>query len=125
VVTDVTEASAQLVSVRLDWTETESAHAEHVNQMLGQVGPPGSDGVPDGIYVTVGYVPPPTLIEGDPAHTQLLEKYTTSGVKVNLLGQFHMTRAMLGDFIQVLQTTADKYDAAVKMASPANRSSEG
>jgi hypothetical protein len=120
----VTEASAQLVSVRLDWTETETAHAEHVNQMLGQVGPPGSDGVPDGIYVTVGYVPPPTLIDGDPAHAQLLEKYATSGVKVNLLGQFHMTRAMLGDFIQVLQTTADKYDAAVKMASPANRSSE-
>lgn len=121
----MTEASVQLVSVRLDWSETESAHAEHVNQVLGQVGPPGSDGVPDGVYVTMGCVPPPTLIEGDPAQAQLLEKYTTSGVKVNLLGQFHMSRAMLGDFIHVLQTTADKYDAAVKLASPANRANEG
>jgi hypothetical protein len=125
VVTDVTEASVQLVNVRLDWSETESAHAEHVNQVLGQVGPPGSDGMPDGIYVTLGSVPPPVLIEGDVARAQLLEKITTSGVKINVVGQFHMSRAMLRDFIQVLQTTADKYDAAVELASPTNRAKEG
>jgi hypothetical protein len=121
----VTEASVQLVNVRLDWSETESAHAGHVNQILAQVGPPGSDGVPDGIYVTMGSVPPPVLIEGDATHEQLLEKITTSGVKVNVLGQFHMSRTMLSDFIQVLQTTADKYDAAVELASPAHQANEG
>ena len=116
--TDVTEASAQQVSVSLDWSDAESARAGHVNQALGQLGPPGPDGLPDGIYITVGVVPPPPLIEGDPARGRLLEKYTTAGVKVNLVGQFHMSRAMLNDFIRILHTTAANYDTAVKLASP-------
>jgi hypothetical protein len=125
VVTDVTEASVQLVSVPLDWSDAESARAGHVNQALGQLGPPGSDGLPDGIYVSVGVVPPPLLIEGDPARSKLLEKYTTGGVKVNVVGQFHMSRAMLNDFIQMLQTTAINYDAAVKSVSPGLPDVEG
>jgi hypothetical protein len=124
-VTDVTEAGVQLVSVRLDWSEIESAHAEHVNQILGQVGPPGPDGMPDGIYVTMGSAPPPPLIEGDAAKDRLLEKYATNGVKVNVLGQFHMSHAMLVDFIQVLQTTAEKYDEAVRLSSPPNQADQG
>ena len=121
----MTEASVQLVSVSLDWSGTESAHAEHVNQVLAQVGPPGPDGMPDGIYVTMGSVPPPALIEGDPSQARLLEKIRTSGVTVNVLGQFHMSRAMLSDMIRVFQTTVDKYDEAVGLASAATREDEG
>jgi hypothetical protein len=125
VVTDVTEAGVQLVSVPLDWGETESARAGHVNQALGQIGPPGPDGLPDGIYITMGVVPPPPLIEGDPAKSKLLEKYVTGGVKVNVVGQFHMSRAMLNDFIEVLRTTAANYDAAARLPSASLAETEG
>lgn|GEM_PF-2985138 len=115
----------QQISVSLDWSDTESARAGHVNQALGQLGPPGPDGLPDGIYITVGVAPPPPLIEGDPARSKLLEKYAAVGVKVNVVSQFHMTRAMLNEFIEMLQTTASAYDAAVKSASPGLSDSEG
>jgi hypothetical protein len=72
----------------------------------------------------MGSVPPPPLIDGDPGQSKLIEKYRTSGVKVNIVGQFHMSRAMLSDFIKVLQITADKYDEAVRLASPENRESK-
>ncbi len=121
----MTEASVQQVRVSLDWSDTESARAGHVNQALGQLGPPGPDGLPDGIYITMGIVPPPPLMEGDPARDKLLEKYKASGVKVNVVGQFHMSRAMLGDFIQVLQTTAANYDAAAGLAPSQLPESEG
>lgn len=114
----------QLLRVSLDWSGIETTHAEHINQALGQVGPQGADEVPDGIYVTMGSVPPPPLIDGDPGQSKLIEKYRTSGVKVNIVGQFHMSRAMLSDFIKVLQITADKYDEAVRLASPENRESK-
>lgn len=47
---------------------------------------------------------------------QLIEKLTRDGVKVNVLGQYHISRRMLGDLITLLQATAVKYDAAVEQA---------
>jgi hypothetical protein len=124
VVTDVTEASMQVLRIALDWSGIETARAEHVNQALGQVGPQGTDGLPDGVYLTMGSAPPPPIIDGDLGNSKLIDKYKANGIKVNINGQFHMTRAMLGDLIKTLQVTADKYDEAVKLASLGDQGSK-
>jgi len=114
----VSEAAPTLVKIRIDWSGAETAHAYHVNQALGQVGPPGPDGIPDGIYVTMGNVAPPPLLDGDDAAgSELLARLTTHGAKVNVVCQVHMTRRMLDELIAVLQTTAAKHDAAVRQAA--------
>ena len=108
----MSETVPHLVKVRIDWSEAETAQAPHANQALAQIGAPGSDGMPDGIYVTMGSVAPPPLLDDDEeARDRLLERLTTRGVKVNVVCQFHMSRQMLDDLIGVLQTTAAKYDA--------------
>jgi hypothetical protein len=110
----VSTVAPTLVKVRVDWSEVENARAYHVTQAIGQVGPPGSDGMPDGIYVTLGTIAPPALLDGDAeAVSQALERLTSRGAKVNVVSQVHMSRQMLNDFIGVLQATAAKYDAAV------------
>lgn len=114
----MSEVAPQMVQVRIDWSEAENAQATHVNQAIAQVGPQGSDGMPDGIYVTMGSVAPPPLLDEDgDARDRLLEKLTTRGAKVTVVSQFHMSRRMLDDFIAVLQTTASKYDAAAQQAA--------
>ena len=114
----MSEVVPEVVQVRLDWSGAEAAQAHHVNQALGQVGPPGTDGMPDGIYVTMGIVAPPPLLDGDDdVRDQLLEKLRTSGAKVNVIGQFHMSRQMLDDFVTILQVTAAKYDIAADQAA--------
>ncbi len=113
----MSEAAPELVKVRIDWSAAETTPAHHVNQALGQLGPPGSDGMPDGIYVTIGTVSPPALLDEDTvARDELVARLESSGAKVNVVGQFHMSRQMLQDFIAVLQTTAAKYDAALQLA---------
>ncbi len=113
----MTEATPQQVKVRLDWSAAETAQAQHVNQALAQPGSPGSDGMPDGIYVTLGSVSPPAILDdGDAdARDRLIAKLIRSGAKVNVAGQFHMSRRMLDDFIRVLQETAAKHDAAAQL----------
>jgi hypothetical protein len=112
----VSDEAPELVRVRVNWTGTEDAQPVHVNQALGQVGPQGADGLPDGIYVTMGVVPPPALLdEIQPEdRNRLLERLRTEGVKANVVGQFHMSRQMLGDLITTLQITAAKYDEAIQ-----------
>lgn len=107
------------VKARLDWSQTASATAQHANQVLAQVGNPGSDGLPDGIFVTLGSAPPPPLMPDDPHLEEMLRQMIETGVRVNVLGQFHISRQLLGDLIGVLQVTADKYDAALRQAMEA------
>lgn len=122
----MSEIAPEVVQVRMDWSATEAAQAYHVNQALGQVGPPGSDGMPDGIYVTMGSVAPPPLLDGDDdVREQLLERLKTSGARVNVVCQFHMTRQMLDDLVAVLQTTGAKYDAAAHQAAQGRAEQQG
>ena len=104
------------IKARLDWSQTASATAQHANQVLAQVGNPGSDGLPDGIFITLGSAPPPPFMDDDPNSERLLEELVANGVRVNVLGQFHVSRQLLGDLINVLQVTATKYDEAVRQA---------
>jgi hypothetical protein len=121
-VNDVSEVAApDLVQVRIDWANIEAAQPLHVNQALGQLGSPGSDGLPDGVYLTMGIIPPPPLVDANPEdQARIIERIKAEGVKVNVAGQFHMSRRMVGDLITLLQTTAAKYDAAVEQQQRAS-----
>ncbi len=105
-------ATQQVVQVRLDWGAVETAQPFHANQVIAQVGPQGSDGQPDGLYISFGSAPPPVFTDDTAQHEAALERLREAGIKVNVLAQVHVTRQMLGDLIGLLQTTADKYDAA-------------
>lgn len=51
---DVNGATQQVMQVRLDWDGVETAQPLHANQVIAQVGPQGSDGQPDGLYISFG-----------------------------------------------------------------------
>jgi hypothetical protein len=124
VVEDVSEAHPEQIRVRLDWSDAAQAGSEHVNQAIARLGSPLANGLPDGIYVTFGSVPPAVLLDDDPeARADAIAKLKAEGVKVNVSGQFHVTRQMVDDIIRVLAATADRYDAAIRQA--AGRRSEG
>jgi hypothetical protein len=113
------------VRVRLDWSQTASAAAQHANQVLAQVGTPGGDGLPDGIYITLGSAPPPPVLDDDPQRDEFVKQLIEAGVRVNVLGQFHISRQLLSDLISVLQVTAEKYDAALRQATSAKEDDDG
>jgi hypothetical protein len=115
-VPEVSEVSPETIRVRVDWSEAEASRPQHVNQALSSIGPPGSDGIPDGVYLTLGTVFPPAITEDSDARNQLFERLRENGIKVNVAGSFHMTRQMVNDLIAVLQGTAAKYDAAIRQA---------
>jgi hypothetical protein len=108
----VNGATQQVVQVRLDWDAVEMAQPLHANQAIAQVGPQGSDGQPDGLYISFGSAPPPVLMD-EAQREATLDRLREVGVKVNVLTQVHVTRQLLGDLIELLQTAAEKYDAAV------------
>jgi len=108
----VNGATQQVVQVRLDWGAVETAQPLHANQVIAQVGPQGSDGQPDGLYISFGSAPPPVFMDEVAQREAALDRLREVGVKVNVLTQVHITRQLLGDLIALLQTTAEKYDAA-------------
>jgi hypothetical protein len=108
----VNGATQQVMQVRLDWGAVEMAQPLHVNQVIAQVGPQGSDGQPDGLYISFGSAPPPVFTDDTAQREAALDRLREVGVKVNILAQVHVTRQLLGDMIGLLQSTADKYDAA-------------
>lgn len=121
VVEHVSVASAQQVLVRLDWSEVEETPAQHVNQVLAQVGPPSSKGVPDGIYVALGSVSPPVIPPGGDRREPRVAQSANSVLKVSVRARVQVSREALRDIIQVLQTTADQYDDSVRLAAGSGR----
>ncbi len=114
---DVSVSSPQQVMVRLDWSEVEQTTAHHVNQVLAQVGPPSWRGVPDGIYVAFGSVSPPVIPADDERREARVAQLADSVLKVAVHARVQLSREALRDLIQVLQTTADQYDASLGAAS--------
>lgn len=114
-------ASSQQVLVRLDWSEVEQTSAQHVNQVLPQVGPPSLEGVPDGIYVALGSVSPPVIPpDGDRREARVAE-LANSVLQVTVHARVQLSREALRDLIQVLQTTAEQYDDSVRLAAGSDR----
>lgn len=105
------------VTVSLDWSDYGTERSEHVNQVMAQLGAPTPDGVPDGVYVVLGNVLPPVVAAGPDIEVQRrLADLQGTIVKVDIAGRFHMSRGLLDAIIQVLQSTAAQYDAAVRQA---------
>ena len=110
-------SSPPQVTVSLDWSAYAAERPEHVNQVIAQLGAPTPDGVPDGVYVALGNVLPPVVAAGSDIEVQKqLAELQGSTVKVDIAGRFHMSRGLLDAIIQVLQSTAAQYDAAVRQA---------
>lgn len=107
---------SQQVLIGLDWSEAEQAPALHVNQVLAQVGPPSSNGVPDGIYVALGSVSPPVIPADEERREARVAQLEGGVLKVAVQARVQMSREALGDLIQVLQTTAEQYDTSVGLA---------
>ena len=108
-------AIQQVVQVRLDWSAVETAQPVHANQVIAQIGPQGSDGQPDGLYISFGSAPPPVFTDEGAQREAALDRLREAGVKVNVLTQVHITRQLLGDLIGLLQTTAEKYDEVARI----------
>ena len=105
------------VTVTLDWSAAAAVEPQHINQVMAQIGVPAPDGVPDGIYVTLGNVLPPAVGGTDEeSQRHALETLQGSTVPVAVPGRFHMSRGVLNAIIDVLQATAAQYDAAVRQA---------
>lgn len=108
------------VTVSVDWKEIEELEPRHINQMMGQLGNPGPDGIPDGLYLGLGVVTPPVLQATSPEEAlKLAASLQGTSVTVTPHGRFHMSRAVLGTLIKTLQATADQYDNAVAQAESA------
>ncbi len=104
------------VSVRLDWSAVEACPAQHVNQVLAQLGPPSESGIPDGVYVAVGSISPPVIPADPEGRAARVAELTAGAVKVAVYGRVTMSREVLDDLIRLLKMTADQYDAAVALA---------
>lgn len=124
-VKNVSAATPDLVPVRLDWSATEACPAQHVNQVLVQVGPPSGSGVPDGIYVAVGSVCPPVIPADPHERAARVAELTARALKVSVHGRVSMSREVLDDLIRLLKMTADQYDAAVALARDRAAPGEG
>ena len=105
------------VRMGLDWSEIENCPSSHVNQLIAQIGPPSSNGVPDGLYIGLGSVAPPIVLGDEEQRAERVAELTGSILKVDVHGRFHVSREVLGDIIAVLQTAAEQYDASLPGAT--------
>jgi hypothetical protein len=113
-VEDTGEAIPPQVNVRLDWSAVDACPTQHVNQIIAQVGP-AQGGIPDGVYIGLGSVPPPLILAVNEAErAEMVAVLSAQPIAVTVHGRFHMSRAVLGALIKSLQTTADQYDAVVQ-----------
>ena len=66
----------------------------------------------DEIFLTIGQLQPPVLLGTD--EERLEQARTLSFLPVNTVARLTLTRARLGELIEILQTHAAKYDEAHK-----------
>jgi hypothetical protein len=94
-----------------DWGGVADVPVQHVNQALAQIGLPSQDGIPDGIYLSLGSSEPPIAIGNEEERRRTLE--ALGAIKITVHGRFHVSRGQLGDLIDVLRTVATQYDGIV------------
>lgn len=105
------------VAMRLDWSEVEDTSTSHINQLLAQIGPPSSNGVPDGLYIAMGSASPPVVMGDEDERTARIAELAGSVLRVAVHARVHVSREFLGDVIRVLEKAAEQYDAALALAS--------
>jgi hypothetical protein len=100
----------------VDWTGVAAVPVQHVNQMLAQIGSPAQDGIPDGVYLTLGSAEPPLVFGNEEDRQRALEDI--GALRVTVHGRFHISRSQLSDLIQVLEKVAAQHDGLVQGVSP-------
>jgi hypothetical protein len=99
------------VRIQLDWRAAKAVDVQVATQIVAHLASPVG-GRPDGLYLIVGDAPPP-LILGEDDETRQAELATYEGkLPVAVHGRYFVTRARLGEFIEVLQRAATLYDEA-------------
>jgi len=121
----LTHAATLFSIFEADVRAADACPAQHVNQVLVQVGPPSESGVPDGIYVAVGSISPPVIPADPEGRAARVAELTASVVKVAVYGRVTMSRDVLDDLMRLLKLTADQYDAAVALARRPRAPEEG
>jgi len=95
------------IQISLIWPDVEDLPVLRSNQFLGQLGQ-GPDGSPEEFVLTLGYVAPPVML-GTPQQQEAT--FAAMGaLSVKALSRVSMSRARLGELIEVLQVSADQYD---------------
>ena len=84
VVEDVSGASSQQVLPGLDRSEVEQTPAQHVNQILAQVGQPSLKGVAGEIHVAFLSVSPPVITPDDDRRAARVAESAKSVLKVTV-----------------------------------------
>jgi hypothetical protein len=102
-------------ALAVDWAAAADVPTTHVNQFAAQAGPPNVDGTPDGVYLLFGSIAPP-LIFGKDETTLMRELESLKSITVTVHDRFHMSRARLGELIDVLQQAAVNYDRGEQLA---------
>jgi hypothetical protein len=101
------------ITLKVDWTDVAAAPVQHVNHVMGQVGP-STAGVPDGIYLTLTSIsPPPITSPADQA--AFVEMLQATGLRAAPGGRFHMSREVAQEVINVLRVSIEQYDAAIQV----------
>ena len=97
------------IQISMIWPNVQDLPVLRANQFLGQFGS-GPDGMPEEFVLTVGYAAPPVVL-GSPQE-QAASLAALGAVSVSGLSRVSMSRARLGELIQLLQQGAAAYDQA-------------
>lgn len=110
---------ASEVVVEADWAGAGSVPVLVANQFVGQLGAvtSGDRPIPDGVYLIVGHGAPPVVV-GSPDSVRRQVEALGNRLPVTVHARFFLTRERLGELIQVLSETAQKYDAAAVGEAP-------
>lgn len=112
-VTDPGQESDSLsaLSIFVDWSSVAAAPVHHVNQFLVQVGAPGQNGVPDGVYLSLGHLAPPLLVSSDPESQARELESLKAGIPVEVVVRVHMDETRLEELTRVLQDAMSNLQA--------------
>lgn len=113
----------EVVAVPVRWN-LESVPTLFANQFVATLGPPTSDGVPDGIYFVLGTVAPPMILGDTPdARKAYVEAAMRDGVAAEVHGRYFLSRGRLDEVIKALESIRDKFDEAASAGTTAGPSS--
>ncbi|MBG0815579.1 hypothetical protein [Planomonospora sp. ID82291] len=111
------------LAVTAGWSAANGVPIQHVNQFVGQPGPPTLNRTPDDVFLLFGSVPPP-FVPGDPEGRRRAVEALKDGLPVTVHARFHLSRERLEELIDVLQQTAANHDATVEQARTEIKPSE-
>ncbi|MDG4804611.1 hypothetical protein [Micromonospora sp. WMMD980] len=102
-------------ALRVTWDSAGELPVVVANQFAVTLGLPSKRGNPDGIYLLVGHLAPPTVV----GSAEDIRAFATSAggkIDVSVHGKYLITRDRLQELVDTLASMAEKYDQAVAQA---------